>query len=302
MRFVEILKGLPASGKSTYSKDKVENSKCGIVRVNKDDLRAMLHNSKHTKGNENFVLLMRDLIILEALHGGKSVIVDDTNFNPKHEGDIRAIVKAFNIGHEVKNTVQVRVKYFDTEPEECIKRDLKRANSVGSHVIWDMYKKYVKKEKSDKDPYVLKQDPSLPHIVICDIDGTVALMKNHRGPFEYTKVDKDEANYEVIGRLEDYICNEEYNREVIFMSGREDSCTELTRKWLDNNVGIDATRKLYMRKTGDFRKDTVIKQELFEKEIKDKYYVDFVLDDRACVVNMWRELGLTCLQVADGNF
>ena len=28
----------------------------------------------------------------------------------------------------------------------------------------------------------------------------------------------------------------------------------------------------------------------------------FVLDDRSQVVKMWRELGLTCLQVADGNF
>ena len=36
--------------------------------------------------------------------------------------------------------------------------------------------------------------------------------------------------------------------------------------------------------------------------IKDKYQVDYVLDDRNQVVEMWRSLGLTCLQVADGDF
>ena len=39
-----------------------------------------------------------------------------------------------------------------------------------------------------------------------------------------------------------------------------------------------------------------------------KYYPDYknkifcVLDDRDRVVKMWRDLGLTCFQVAQGNF
>ena len=57
-----------------------------------------------------------------------------------------------------------------------------------------------------------------------------------------------------------------------------------------------------MRKTGDNRKDCIVKRELFDAHIKDKYYIDFILDDRNQVVNMWRELGFTVMQVADGNF
>jgi adenylate cyclase class IV len=57
-----------------------------------------------------------------------------------------------------------------------------------------------------------------------------------------------------------------------------------------------------MRKTGDNRPDNIVKKEIFDSNIKNNYYIEFVLDDRNKVVKMWRELGLTCLQVADGNF
>jgi len=57
-----------------------------------------------------------------------------------------------------------------------------------------------------------------------------------------------------------------------------------------------------MRPAGDIRKDVLIKQEIYEREIKDKYNVLFVLDDRQSVVDGWRSLGLTVFQVAEGQF
>ncbi len=73
-----------------------------------------------------------------------------------------------------------------------------------------------------------------------------------------------------------------------------------TMKWLnDNGIKFD---DLYMRFTNDSRIDSIVKQEIYEMCIKDKYNVLFVLDDRDQVVNMWREQGLKCLQVAEGNF
>ena len=57
-----------------------------------------------------------------------------------------------------------------------------------------------------------------------------------------------------------------------------------------------------MRKDGDYRPDTVVKKEIYEREIKDKYEVLFAIDDRTQVVKTWRELGLTCLQCANGDF
>ncbi len=302
MRKVIICKGLPASNKSGWAKEQVAKSNCSIKRVNKDDLRAMLDAGKYSKGNESYVLQLRDHIILTALDLGKGVIVDDTNFHPSHEERIRELVSGYNegmYGNEpiMENKIQVEVKFFDVSPEECIKRDLKRTNSVGEKVIRTMYNKYLKPKPDKIEP--MKQDEKLPHVAIYDIDGTIALMKN-RNPFEYDKCDTDIPNLSVINLLEDYLTT---GKDVIFLSGREDSCREKTIKWIMNHVQIMAKEfKLYMRKTGDQRKDCIIKKEIFDAEIKDKYYIDYILDDRDQMVKLWRSMGLTCLQVADGDF
>jgi hypothetical protein len=57
-----------------------------------------------------------------------------------------------------------------------------------------------------------------------------------------------------------------------------------------------------MRVAGDHRKDSIVKQEIFENHIDGMFDVQFVLDDRDQVVTMWRSLGLQCFQVAEGNF
>ena len=291
MLTVWILKGLPASGKSTWARAKVSSSNCAIKRVNKDDLRAMLDNGRHSKGNERFVLELRDTIIRKALTEGKHVIVDDTNFYPKHEEQIRNIAGEFD--------AQVKTKFFHIIPEEAIKRDLVRPNSVGAKVIWNMYHTYIKKEVPKKAQSFEKQDEKLPHAIICDLDGTIALM-NGRSPYDYTKCDEDLPNKPIVDLVENYLS---YKGDVIFLSGRDGRGREKTVKWLLENVQLmKGEFKLYMRQAEDNRKDCIIKKELYDEYIKGKYYIDFVLDDRNQVVELWRLLGLTCLQVAEGNF
>ena len=57
-----------------------------------------------------------------------------------------------------------------------------------------------------------------------------------------------------------------------------------------------------MRAVGDSRPDPVIKLELFNEHVHDRYDVRVVRDDRNSVVDLWRSMGLTCLQVAPGDF
>jgi hypothetical protein len=57
-----------------------------------------------------------------------------------------------------------------------------------------------------------------------------------------------------------------------------------------------------MRQTDDNRKDSIIKEEIYDAHIRGKYNVLFVLDDRDQVVQMWRSLGLTVLQCNEGDF
>ena len=59
---------------------------------------------------------------------------------------------------------------------------------------------------------------------------------------------------------------------------------------------------VYMRDKNDSRKDTIIKHEIYENYIKNKFNVRVIYDDRNSVVDMWRSLGLKCFQVQEGDF
>ena len=273
---VILTRGLPGSGKSTWAKTMMGDS---YKRVNKDDLREMLDNSHFSKSNEKFILKIRDKIILSALEDGKHVIVDDTNLNPKHLNHIEELVKG---------KAEVKIKDFTTVSlEKCIERDLKRINSVGEKVIRDMYNKYLK----ITEEYV--ESKELPHAIIVDIDGTLSKM-NDRSPYDWSKVGEDFCQEHIKSIVDTY------QGKVIIMSGRDGCCKSETTSWLrKHEIKYDL---LLMRDEGTTEKDSIIKKRLFDNNIKGKYYIDFVLDDRNQVVEMWRNIGLNCLQVAEGNF
>lgn len=143
-------------------------------------------------------------------------------------------------------------------------------------------------------PYIPPENK--PPAILVDVDGTVAIM-NGRSPFDETRVHEDTPNRPVIL----VIAAMARTHRIIFMSGRTEACRQATESWLHANVPIPFHR-LYMRQVGDFRKDAIIKAELFDRHIRDNYRVRFVLDDRNQVVEMWRSIGLTVFQVANGDF
>lgn len=87
---------------------------------------------------------------------------------------------------------------------------------------------------------------------------------------------------------------------VVYVSGRSDECRDATQDWLINH-GLPPGR-LYMRKAGDHRPDNIVKAELLEQVRADGYRPTMAFEDRDQVVAMWRELGIPCAQVAEGNF
>lgn len=273
-----MLKGLPGSGKSTYARELAKN---GYVRVNKDDLRAMLNDGKWSKTNEKFVIAVRNAIVTNALAEGKSVVVDDTNFSERHRSFLSQLAKDMDATFETK--------FFDVPLEECIKRDLKRANSVGEKVIRQMHDQFLRVKETYEPP------TDLPMVAIFDLDGTLALMSG-RSPYDWTKVDEDQINEPVARTLE--ILKE--NLEIVILSGRDSVCREATEKWLKYNC--IPFKELFMRAEGDMRKDSIVKRELFEEHIRERYDVQCVFDDRDQVVKMWRDMGLPCFQVAEGDF
>ncbi len=281
MKRVIILRGLPSSGKTTWAKNIIEKNPGKYKRINKDDIRVMLDGGKWSRDNEKFVINVRDDLILKALEDGKHVIVDDTNLHPKHETRIKQITKGL---------AEIEVKEFDANVKTCIKFDLKRQNSVGEKVIRDMYNQFLKPE-----PKKYKHKKELSSCIVCDIDGTLALMKD-RTPFEFDKVMQDEVNEPVAELLRNY---DRIDISIIIATARDGMCENITHKWLsDNDIPYDL---MIIKETKDNRKDAIVKKEILEK-IKENYNILFWLDDRDQVVEMLRDEGVTCFQVAYGDF
>lgn len=87
---------------------------------------------------------------------------------------------------------------------------------------------------------------------------------------------------------------------IVYVSGRSDECREATEAWLRRHALPEG--RVYMRKAGDHRPDYQVKGELLAQLRAEGYSPVMAFDDRNSVVKMWRDLGVPCAQVADGNF
>lgn len=162
----------------------------------------------------------------------------------------------------------------------------------------------VEKKKAfrveDRLPKLIPHKPELPGAVMCDLDGTLAHIYG-RSPYAGDKCATDLLN-EPVALVLRQMCFQAGNH-LIFMSGRDGASRPQTTAWLASHgfeVGVNC--QLFMRAEKDNRNDAIIKEELFMEHVYDKYNVLFVLDDRNRVVDKWREIGLTCFQVAPGDF
>lgn len=141
---------------------------------------------------------------------------------------------------------------------------------------------------------------------IFDIDGTLADCSHRLHFIQQEKPDwdafyKDCVNDKPILPVVELaqVLKDSY-QDLIFVTGRPTKYANETIEWLCNTLETDYI-KLYMRDDGDHRPDYVIKKEIYEKYLTD-YCIDGVFEDRKQCVDMWRSLGLTCYQVADGNY
>ena len=146
-------------------------------------------------------------------------------------------------------------------------------------------------------------------IVIFDLDGTLALIDDRRdlatkdnGKFDWDvffnpdNISLDLPNQPVIDMAN--LLHKQGFR-IFILSGRSDVTHQVTVDWLnDNGVWWD---HLIMRPQNHlYLPDNDLKQMWLDSIGKDN--VAMVFDDRNQVVDMWRQNGLTCFQVADGDF
>jgi predicted kinase len=274
-----ICRGIPASGKTTFAKEWIKEP--GRIRVSRDDIRMQCFGVEFGC-DENLVTKIEHGIISSALQNGTSVIVDDTNIRHKY-------VKAFaDIGYRYGADVQI--KHFDIDLDVAIERNNNRERKVPQSVIKDMYNRLKSSASIDLELYCVEPyipDTDKPRAIIVDIDGTIAEM-NGRGPYEWKKVGSDKVRHNIVN-----VVRALNNSFIILVSGRDEVCRPETEEWLQKNyIPYDY---LYMRPENDNRKDSSIKLEIFNKYIRDNFYVWVCLDDRPQVIRLWEALGINVL-------
>jgi predicted secreted acid phosphatase len=153
----------------------------------------------------------------------------------------------------------------------------------------------------------VKHENSMKKIIIMDIDGTLANITHRRAYVQlrpknwpaFNRAMVKDTIYPDILWMYNVLKNQE-DTMMFFASGRGEENRDITVKWLAD-IGVEY-RHLYMRPAHDHRQDNIIKFEILE-QIRHEYGEPFmVFDDRDQVVNMWRENGVRCMQVAPGDF
>ena len=289
---LRVLIGLPASGKSTYALT-LENYTPGQEqwrRINWDEERVV--RGMTVKFNREEEDRMQKDLFGQAEYWGKqgfNVVVDNTNLSERTRNKWRAVAQRAGMTY-----VEERM---EASPEECIRRDAKREGRacVGRPVIERMalWAGLIDWGKTDD------------HFVIVDLDGTIADCSERRKFISDGR--KDWENFEAHSLEDEPIWPiiklvgilKWVGFKILIVSGRHvDKTGKDTVAWL-KKYGIHYDH-IFMRQSGDNRPDDIIKQEILDKLPKDR--IKYILDDRNRVVEMWRRNGLTCLQVAPGDF
>jgi len=296
-----ITRGLPGSGKTTFAEQWVTESPATRRRVNRDSLRRMIHINAQSATQDTEAVITKTAadLVRAFLRAGLDVVVDDTNLRQRTARQWATLAAVTGAELTVKDLTGVPLS-------TCLERNAARPGDarIPSGVIETMHAKYVASGKlphptadantgSEWQPW--EPTIGLDPVYLVDIDGTVAI-KGDCDIYDGSKAYLDTPNWNVVRIIRML----QKTHRVVYMTGRDAEHRHVTAEWLKVN-GLIA-HELHTRPLGDKRKDSTVKHELFNQRIRGKYNVAGVFDDRNQVVEMWRAIGLTVFQVADGNF
>lgn len=148
--------------------------------------------------------------------------------------------------------------------------------------------------------------------VILDIDGTLSNC-DHRQHLVIGEKKDFESFYKAMG-------DDEPNKwcfdlahamwlsgySILFVTGRPDRYRGLTLNWIEETrkaLHIEFEYELFMRPAEKEKEtDYIVKGEIYNTLIKDRFDIAFVVEDRQQMVDYWRSIGLTALQCAKGAY
>lgn len=312
-RIKTFMRGIQGSGKSTFIKARLMKNSNAVV-ISRDDVRKSLwgdtYYSSDISSKEKIVAKIINNNIKIALLSKKDVLLDEMNISPQYlKATISWLKHLSEVGHfHIQYEI---IDFMHVSLDDCIKNNENRKGTWGyvpPDVIKKTYKKAISsnsqwyeefaKLTSEKNPSEIKQNLNNDKAVIFDLDGTLALMGD-RDPFDTSIVHLDELNIPVYNLYK--AIKNAGSHKIIIATGREGSeeGQTNTKKWLDKH-GITYD-EIHFRPEGLYKKDSIIKKTIWE-DLVNRYYIDFMVDDRTQVVEEARMCGFTVLQVSFGDF
>ena len=290
-----MMKGLPASGKSTEALALVKADP-KMVRINRDEARKMFYG--HDRGADGYRSNLEGHIkhimasaVQVFLANGCSVVVDDTNLTEEHERYWKHIAKHKKVNFEIRDFTEIDVW-------ECARRDDAREDPVGRLVLF----KIAKRHGFLPDSQNKVVDLDVPYVV-SDIDGTIAdtehrnwVLSEPSKPWEryFSMMMDDVPREEIVATI-----NDSYpDHPLVLVTARPESYRDITEEWLAA-YEIDY-HTLIMRRVEDARPDWVVKQELIN-EFLNKELIDMWFDDRASIIRQVRANGIKVTNVGGLN-
>jgi predicted kinase len=295
-----ILVGAPGSGKSSFAKYFLR-TETHWVRVSRDDFRAMQYEGTRASDQTEMIITAAiDASINAFLLKKLNVIIDATHCKMEY---INQIITKFN------HLASIQFKVFDVPYPELLERCTAREAASGKEIPVKVLDGYVKQFELLKSKFNFETIPCKPIIFepllqpndkasafLCDLDGTIA-KANGRTMFNPTddEVMSDSPIWPCIKVLQSLATQ----HKIIFVSGREDTTYEATKKWIQKYVFTNGQDiQLLMRAKGDYRRDSIIKKEILHQNILPHYNVQGVFDDRLQVVReCWNKEHIYCFNV-----
>jgi hypothetical protein len=288
------------------------------IRINRDDLRKM-SITKWKPSREDWIIKSEVALAKVAAGCKKNIIIDDTNLTPADEARWKAVANEVDYAFE-------KLK-LEVDLEICVSRDrsparLRAEKSIGRPAIERQFLrgKLINWEGKririwDIDGTIADLTHRVPWITIgancpacsgregnwsqfCNVcNGTKKLVHKRHDIF-YSMCDLDTPIEFVIKWMRaEY---EDPNNLNLVVSGRspENGVDQRTIDWLNHHSV--PFHHIYMRRAHNHGPDTIEKQlilnDLLASGLK-KEQIDFVVDDRPSVIDMWRKNGLRVIPV-----
>lgn len=290
-----ILVGPAGSGKTTLAK---EYEALGYCRISQDD-----------QGKSHFDKFKHDAFI------GENIVIDRMNFNKQQRQKyIEALKEAQvkNFGNEYKVKIIVLHENKETCLSRCLARQghptIKDERSAQS-ALNTFFSKYERPTPDEGELEFRYPDREKSYCVVSDMDNTLSDATHREHLLDKSKGNPNWRAF--FSKMGDDPCNQwckfiinstSDNCLAIIVSARPEDYRNVTESWLLHNDII--YNKMYMRASGDYRRDDIVKEQILDFELLTRYEVVFWLDDRKQVIEKIRSRGITVLDCAGekGNF